>query len=118
MLSEHCSCCPPSAHPCHKKKCCKRKCRCHKKYCCIKPCDCTDLTYSIAETESALAKILDAEATVLKNSAGQWTNEQIEIYTQHIEKTLKKIILKEIILCLMLEEKCCSDPCCLHGDWH
>lgn len=59
---------------------------------------------SIARMEKALAKLLEAQAEVLKEQSPHWTDKQIAHFTKMMEKSLKKIILKEIVLLLILEE--------------
>lgn len=65
-----------------------------------------ELHDSIANMENALAHLLDEQTNVLKKHAHQWSDKQISHYTGMIEDTLKKIILKEIVMLLLLDEDC------------
>lgn len=74
-----------------------------------------ETVHSIAEMESALANLLNAEVDVLNNYSDRWTSKEIIDYTKHLEGTLKKVILKEIIMLLLLDEKDHKpSKCCCH----
>jgi hypothetical protein len=98
--NSRCDCFNKDVELSFKSRCQKREPKCH----CHKEDTCENISGSVAEMEFALADLLKTEVEVLKNSAGQWSEKQVEAYTHHIEKTLKKIILKEIVLILLMEE--------------
>jgi len=65
---------------------------------------CEDILGSIANLEDALAYLLRTEASVLEHSSDEWTANEVLAFTSKIDKTLRKVILKEVVLILLLEE--------------
>lgn len=61
--------------------------------------------HSIAEMENALAHLLNIKVDVLERNADRWSDEEIKSYINHLEKILKKVLLKEIVMLLLLDEK-------------
>ena len=59
---------------------------------------------SIAHMEKSLAKLLEAEAMIIANSP-QKEEKDIRKLLKAIDQTLRKIILKEIVMILLMEEK-------------
>lgn len=59
---------------------------------------------SLANMENALADLLSAQADVLKEKSDVWSDKQLARYSKHMEKSLRNVILKEIILLLLLDE--------------
>ncbi|WP_042143585.1 hypothetical protein [Paucisalibacillus sp. EB02] len=60
---------------------------------------------SIAGMETALASLLQTEVDILNNHSTKWSKEEISAYTKHLEKIMKKIILKEIVMILLLDKE-------------
>ncbi|WAA08599.1 hypothetical protein [Fervidibacillus albus] len=59
---------------------------------------------SIAHMEKSLAKLLEAEASIITNSP-QKEEKDIRKLLKAIDQMLRKIILKEIVMILLMEEK-------------
>lgn len=64
-----------------------------------------NMVHSIAEMENALAHLLNTKVDVLEKHSDQWNADEIRSYTEYLERTLKKVLLKEIVMLLLLDEK-------------